>query len=92
MEIDRLGFIHENFFTGDSGKTEGKIVYEISFFFYMKTPEDFEPVCGSFAGDGSKEFLTWATVDDERDYFPKFFRTELAHPSFSTKHIVEDER
>lgn len=92
MEIDRLGFIHENFFTGDSGKTDGRTIYEISFFFYMKTPEDFEPVCGSFSSDGSKEFLTWATTDDERDYYPKFFRTELVNLSAFPKHIVEDER
>lgn len=92
MEIDRLGFIHENFFCGDSGKTAGKTVYEISFFFYMKTPENFDPICDSFAGNGSKEFLTWATVDDERKYFPRFFRTELAAPLTVPKHIIEDER
>lgn len=92
MEIDRLGFIHENFFTGDSGKTAGKTIYEISFFFYMKTSEDFEPVCGSFSSDGNREFLTWVSIDDERKYFPKFFRTELANPSEFTKHILEDER
>ena len=42
MEIDRLGFIHENFFPGDSLKKQGNIVHEISFFFYMNVPTDFE--------------------------------------------------
>lgn len=92
MEIDRLGFIHENFFTGDGKKTFGKTIYEISFFFYMKTPEDFEPVCDSISSDGNREFLTWASIDDERNYFPKFFRAELSNPSDTVKHIVEDER
>ena len=48
LEIDRLGFIHENYFYGDAPYNLGKLIYEISFFFYMKTPADFEPVCGSF--------------------------------------------
>ena len=92
MEIDRLGFIHENFFIGDTGKTAGKTIYEISFFFYMKTPENFAPVSDSLSSEGNKEFLTWTSVDDERQYFPKFFRTELINPSDKIKHIVEDER
>ena len=29
MGIDRLGFIHENFFPGDSLKKQGNIVHEI---------------------------------------------------------------
>lgn len=92
MEVDRLGFIHENFFTGDSGFSMGKTVYEITFFFYMKLPDDFKPVCDSFSSDGQKEFLIWISVDDERPYFPIFFRTELKNPSATPKHIVEDER
>ncbi len=35
MEPDRLGFIHENYFYGDSPSNKGKLVYEISYFFYM---------------------------------------------------------
>ena len=37
MEVDRLGFIHENYFYGDAPTNLGKQIYEISFFFYMKT-------------------------------------------------------
>lgn len=55
LEVDRLGFVHEKFFYGDYGKKEDKLIYEISFFFYMKTPDDFEPVCDSFTDDESKE-------------------------------------
>ena len=32
LEIDRLGFIHENFFYGDYGKANDKLIYEISYF------------------------------------------------------------
>ena len=57
MEIDRLGFIHENYFYGDAPTNLGKLIYEISFFFYMKVPKDFELISNSFTEDESKEFL-----------------------------------
>jgi ADP-ribose pyrophosphatase YjhB (NUDIX family) len=44
LEVDRLGFIHENFFYGDYGHKQDKLIYEISYYFYMRTPEDFESV------------------------------------------------
>ena len=73
MEIDRLGFIHENFFPGDSLKKQGNIVHEISFFFYMNVPTDFEPVCDSFTEDGDKERLVWIRADHQKKYYPEFF-------------------
>lgn len=92
LEVDRLGFIHENFFYGDYGKKEDKLIYEISYFFFMKTPDDFEPVCDSFTDDESKERLIW--VDEKSDivYYPTFFREELKCPSNIVKHIVTDNR
>lgn len=62
MEIDRLGFIHKNFFPGDTEVKKGNIVHEISFFFYMKVPADFEPVCNSFTDDGNKEHFVTRNV------------------------------
>ena len=45
LEVDRLGFVHENYFYGDvPGVNAGKLVYEVSLFFYMKAPDGFEPV------------------------------------------------
>ena len=88
MEVDRLGFIHENFFPGDSLVKRGKVVHEISLFFYMKVPEDFEPVCYSFTEDGNKERLVWITAEHPKTYYPEFFRTELANPSKEIKHVV----
>lgn len=92
LEVDRLGFIHENFFYGDYAHVEDKLIYEISYFFYMKTPEDFEPVCGSFTDDNSEEFLRWVDADSEAVYYPSFFREELPHPEKTVKHIVTDNR
>ncbi len=88
MEVDRLGFIHENFFPGDSLIKKGNIVHEISFFFYMKVPKDFEPVCMSFTEDDVKERLVWIKADHPKKYYPEFFKTELMNPSYEVKHFV----
>ena len=92
LEIDRLGFIHENFFWGDMEPNRGRLFYEISFYFYMKVPPEFEPVSGSFTGDGEEEFLCWVGPEEERRIYPGFFRTELRHPEPGVRHFVNDER
>ena len=92
MEIERLGFVHENYFYGDSPANLGKLIYEVSFFFYMRVPEDFEPVCASFADDGTTEELKWVSPDEDTTLYPEFFRTELKHPEPTVKHFVTDER
>ena len=92
MEVDRLGFVHENCFIGDAPSNMGKPIYEISFFFYMKVPDDFEPVSKSFTDDGCEEFLKWVSFDEEMTIYPEFFRTELKHPQKTVKHMVTDER
>ena len=93
MEIDRLGFVHENYFYGDSDYNLGKMIYEISFFFYMKVPEDFKPVCASFTEDSHREFLKWISPDDDIKYYPEFFRKELrGGREEGVKHFVTDNR
>ena len=92
MEVDRLGFVHENCFIGDAPSNMGKPIYEISFFFYMKVPDDFEPVSKSFTDDGCEEFLKWVSFDEEMTIYPEFFRSELLHPEKNIKHFVTDER
>ena len=92
MEIDRLGFVHENYFYGDAPANLGKLIYEVSFFFYMKVPDGFQPVSGSFTEDGSREYLKWVSADEAVTVYPSFFRTELRHPEKTVKHFVTDER
>ena len=92
LGIDRLGFVHEAFFTGDSAKTYGKPIQELSFYFYMKTPEDFSPVCESLTNAGQKEELRWIDPQGDIKYFPAFFREELQNRSPGVRHIVTDER
>ncbi len=91
MEVDHLGFVHENFFPGDSLIKQGNIVHELSFFFYMKVPADFEPVCMSFTEDGIREHLVWIKADHPKTYYPEFFRTELANPLGEIKHFVSSD-
>lgn len=92
MEIDRLGFIHENYFYGDAPSKLGKLVYEVSFYFYMKVPEDFKPVSESFTDDGGKEHLTWVSFDEDVRMYPEFFKTELRNLMDTVKHFVTDGR
>lgn len=88
MEIERLGYVHENFFIGDGKTNAGKKIHEISFFFFMNVPDDFEPVCNSVTEDGEKECLTWIDIDTDKKYYPEFFREELADISQGVKHFV----
>ena len=77
MEIDRLGFVHENYFYGDAPTNFGKLIYEISFYFYMKVPSDFAPISESFTEDNVVEHLKWVSLNDDIKMYPEFFRTEL---------------
>ena len=92
MDIDRLGFIHENYFIGDDPKNNGRTVYEISLYFYMKVPDEFVPVSESFTEYDSKEHLRWVSPDDKEKIFPDFFKKELKNPVESVKHFVTDDR
>ncbi len=92
LEVDRLGFIHENYFHGDMASNLGKLIYEVSYFYYMRVPDDFEPVCMSMTEDGHEEFLRWIDIDDPIKYYPDFFRNELSHPADGVKHFLTDER
>ena len=92
MEIDHLGFVQENYFIADVPSKLGKEVYELGYYFYMKVPEDFEPVCNSITEDGQTEYLEWVSPDETRTIFPEFFRTELDITDISVKHKVKDDR
>ncbi len=92
MEIDRLGFVHENYFYGDAPSNQNKLIYEISFFFYMKVPDTFVPVSDSFTEGNSKERLVWVALDEDIQIYPEFFKTELKNPSDTVKYFTTDGR
>ena len=92
LEIDRLGFIHENYFYGDADTNYGQLIYEISYYFYMKVPDDFEPISMSMTDDGQEEFLKWISIDNPIKFYPEFFRNELTSPQSGVKYFLNDER
>ena len=92
MEIDRLGFVHENYFYGDAPSNFGKPIYEIAFFFFMKVPEEFSPQSPSFFEDDQEEFLRWVAPDDPIRCYPAFFCTELQRPQAGVRFFQTDER
>ncbi len=92
LKIDRLAFVHENYFYGDAPPVEGKLIYEVSFYFRMEAPADFQPAEQSFAESGGREYLRWVEPDTPQTIYPDFFRTEALHPAPGVKHYVNDER
>jgi len=92
MEIDRLGFIHENFFMGSTPSKMGAEVYEITFYYYMKVPQDFYVETGVETADDDRETLVWLDWHSDERYYPQFFRTELDNPSQEIRHILTDDR
>ena len=92
MEIDRLGFVSEVYFYGDAPSNLGKTIYEVSFYYYMKVPEDFSPVSDDFMEGDNTEHLRWVSTDDEIRMFPTFFKDELSHPEPIVKYFRRDDR
>lgn len=73
MEVDRLAFVEENYFYADTPSKMGKLIYEIGYYFYMKVPADFTPVCQSCTADDQKEHLRWVDAEEGIRMFPDFF-------------------
>jgi ADP-ribose pyrophosphatase YjhB (NUDIX family) len=87
-EVDRLAFIHENFFDG-SGTLDGLKCHEISFYFLMKSRGSKELDSNSYT-QGVREYMHWLPIDKLRDYvaYPSFFVEKLLNMSNKVEHIV----
>lgn len=92
LEIDSLAFVHENYYYGDVPSKQDKLVYELSFFFLMKVPDDFEPVSYNFTEGDNSEYLCWVAPDTENMIYPSVFRTLSSGVPDGVQHIVTDER
>lgn len=91
MEVERLGYIHENFFEYDLKGEGAEKIHELSFFFFMQVPDDFEPVSEYFMEGSQKEFLAWIDIDTDEKYYPEFFRKELLNISHGVRHFITRE-
>ncbi|RZI49608.1 NUDIX hydrolase [Lactococcus kimchii] len=93
-EIERLAFIHENFFTGQEADFLNDVnCHELSFYFLLKPLTDLSRLeSKSFGADGSKEFLKWIPLTEYAKYkaFPRFFADALPEldTNTSVKRIV----
>lgn len=92
FEVDRLVFIHENFFPVQSGPFGETQFHEISFFYLMKSNE-VEVKGESYTSDGIEERLEWLPISNLQDIilFPEFFKSELSCLPAEIKHIVSVE-
>ncbi|MFJ6210645.1 NUDIX hydrolase [Lysinibacillus sp. NPDC092081] len=89
FEVDRLVFIHENFFPLQSGTYGETQFHEISFFYLMKSNE-VEVMSESYTSDGIVESLEWLPISNLQDafLFPEFFKSELTCLPAEIKHFV----
>ena len=90
MTVDRLGCVSEVYFMNDSPKAFGKPVYELALYFYMRVPEDFEPMTDHI-GDGVERFR-WIAADDPVTLYPDFIREAIASPKPYVVYDVRDDR
>ena len=88
FEVDRLAYVHENFFTMES---DGEVYHEVCMFFMLK-PNSLvrkmkHDVFKEEYGDVS---LHWLPIDGLQDVhlYPEFFKTELMNLSDGTKYFV----
>lgn len=90
--IDRLGFIHENFFRS-SGLNRNAVFHELGLFYYIKPGIEFNSINEEFTERGSVFKLSWLNLNSIRDMYlyPEFFKTELKNPSREVKSIVVNE-
>lgn len=87
-EVDRLAFIHENFFDGD-GSIEGLKCHEVTFYFLMKPRGTQALKSNSYCMEG-KEFMNWIPLGELKNYkaYPTFFREKLFNIPNQIEHII----
>ncbi|MCY6370685.1 NUDIX hydrolase [Clostridium ganghwense] len=87
-EVDRLVFIHENFFEG-SGTLDGLMCHEITFYFLMKSRGTKELNSNSYT-QGVREYMHWLPINKLKNYvaYPNFFADKLLNFKNGVEHII----
>ncbi len=90
-EVDRLVFVHENFFE-DSVVSKGVRFHEVSFYFLMKPMGKIAIDKVSYCVAG-REYMHWMPLKDLKNHkvFPEFFADELVNLSDGIKHFVTND-
>ncbi|WP_027339264.1 NUDIX hydrolase [Halonatronum saccharophilum] len=88
-KIERLAFIHENFFKG-SGSLDGYKCHEIALYFLMKSRGTQELNSNSYSPFGVKEYMHWIPIDKLEHYkaFPTFFKDKINNFEDRVEHII----
>ena len=87
MEIDRIGFLHENFFFDEK---RGMHHHELALYYYMKPlPALSEKRLSGSSGDT----LCWLPLEAlaGEHLYPTFFKTRLLEPSDRLEHLFTRE-
>jgi ADP-ribose pyrophosphatase YjhB (NUDIX family) len=92
-EIDRLAFVHENYFIMQEGVFKDRECHEVAFYFLMKSRGSQEVVCKSNTPDG-KEYIEWIPIAELANYtaYPSFYIEKLSNLPTVFEHIVTNER
>ena len=87
-EIDRLAFIHENFFDGN-GITTGLKCHEVAFYFLMKPVGSQSLNSNSLCAEG-REYMNWLPIKELKTHtvYPSFFAEKLINMPPHVEHIV----
>lgn len=87
-EIDRLAFIHENFFKDDA-VAAGVPCHEVAFYYLMKPRGTKELNSNSFT-QGVRENMCWLPIDNLSQYrvYPTFFQDRLYSIPDNPENIV----
>jgi 8-oxo-dGTP pyrophosphatase MutT (NUDIX family) len=90
-EIDRLVFVHENFFLGTS-ENKDLPCHEIALYYLMK-PRGTQEVFDNGYTEGFREHMYWLPINRLDDYiaYPTFFADKLHKLSVNVEHIVTRE-
>ena len=90
-QVDRLAFIHENFFDGD-GSLQGMKCHEIALYYLMK-PRGTQVLSSHSFTQGVKEEMHWIPIPDiwKHRAYPAFLKDELQNLQPGVRHIVTQE-
>ena len=91
FEIDKLAFIHENFFKWEPDNEQ---FHEIAFFYLFKPNIKIKEYNQkTFQEEYGEVSLHWLQINDLKNYqiYPEFFKCELLNPINNVKHYITRE-
>ena len=91
FKVDRLAFIHENYFVADFLNIDNVPCHEIAFYFLMKHSDEIKNTkCNSTGVGEGTESLHWLPTAGllRCELFPEFYKTELQNLRNEISHFV----